>query len=419
MMKLSGYTLTLLFWIILKSAAGQGLPPGWDFIPTNSDHVISVRISSNPNINGVPLEAGDYIGVFYYDGDVQYCGGAAEWNGTSNIAVIAYGDDVTTPEKDGFIQGEAFNWRVFSWPTETEYEAIATYDPSYLQHDGTFYPSGFSALESLDADDLEVTVTIGDDSICEGATSQLFSTVTGASGIYSYNWTSSPPGFTSSDPDPSIQPAESTWYYLEATTYLTSGVDSVFIMVTPAAPWFLYLQNETVSDTATFTGNVIEAGQAVTDPPEGPFIISAGADVTFIGGDSVYLRDGFTAMDGSEFKAYIDVISCLQIPPSLPGTPVNEMTGEPAVLYGSEPASGQGVFIFPNPSEGLFHVRYYGPNTNDIKFQVVDLMGNSVTDKMTVNSPEFTVDLSHHPNGIYLIRLFYSNGITVKKMIKR
>ena len=96
-MKIPVLTIALSFILMVKLAAGQGLPPGWDYTPTNVDHVIAVRLTTNPNINGVPLEAGDYIGVFYYSDGIQYCGGAEEWNGTSNIAVITYGDDVTTP----------------------------------------------------------------------------------------------------------------------------------------------------------------------------------------------------------------------------------------------------------------------------------------------------------------------------------
>jgi hypothetical protein len=101
-------------------------PPGWDYPLTGSAHIISIMPYANPTICGVPLNEGDWIGVFYVGDDgLLQCGGAGMYQGTTvSTAVIAQGDDFTTPVKDGFDSFEVMNWKVFSSST-TQQEFIA------------------------------------------------------------------------------------------------------------------------------------------------------------------------------------------------------------------------------------------------------------------------------------------------------
>lgn len=131
-----------------------GLPPGWNFVNTGTVHIISVFTSSNPNVCGVPLQQGDYIGVFYRGTDGQlYCGGAGEWTGLSNTPVFINADDPYTPQKDGFTQGEMMNWKVYTWTTtQQEYTAYPTYmTGGYLVGDNKFYSGGLSIVTALNA----------------------------------------------------------------------------------------------------------------------------------------------------------------------------------------------------------------------------------------------------------------------------
>ncbi len=131
-----------------------GLPPGWDYINTGSAHIISVTIESAPNYCGIPLQEGDFIGVFYIGDDgEQHCGGAGEWTGEANVALIAQGDDNTTPEKDGFGYGELMNWRVYSWTgNEQEYVATVGYQTGgFLISNNRFYTMALSIVNQLDA----------------------------------------------------------------------------------------------------------------------------------------------------------------------------------------------------------------------------------------------------------------------------
>ena len=69
---------------------------------------------------------------------------------TSSIAVIAYGDDNTTQEKDGFASGEEIKWKIFDCSEMEEHLAFATYDPTFPNHDGMFAVFGLSSLLSLE-----------------------------------------------------------------------------------------------------------------------------------------------------------------------------------------------------------------------------------------------------------------------------
>jgi len=104
-------------------------PPGWDYTITGNAHIISVMPVANPTICGVPLNEGDWIGVFYVGNDgLLHCGGAGMYQGnTVSTAVIAQGDDNYTPQKDGFASFEVMNWKVYSSSTtQQEFTAFPT-----------------------------------------------------------------------------------------------------------------------------------------------------------------------------------------------------------------------------------------------------------------------------------------------------
>lgn len=71
---------------------------------------------------------------------------------------------------------------------------------------------------------LQVQIFSSDTSICPGNQIQLFALVSGGSGNYTYNWTSSPAGFTSDVFNPIVSPTENT-------TYIVSIIDGDLVAV--------------------------------------------------------------------------------------------------------------------------------------------------------------------------------------------
>jgi hypothetical protein len=101
-----------------RSSAGLDL-----FTITGPSHTILVQSAV---IDGVSIVAGVYIGLFYLDNGVQECGGFVEWPG-SFTSITAWGDDSTSPDKDGFTKGEAFIWKVWRASDGGLAEMTATY----------------------------------------------------------------------------------------------------------------------------------------------------------------------------------------------------------------------------------------------------------------------------------------------------
>lgn len=61
-----------------------------------------------------------------------------------------------------------------------------------------------------------VTVTANRDSVCQGDTTQLFAKAGGGSGGYTYSWRSNPGGFSSTEQNPVVKPANDTTTYTVA-----------------------------------------------------------------------------------------------------------------------------------------------------------------------------------------------------------
>lgn len=128
-----------------------GLP--WTYTTTAQVHTISIPASADVNFFGEAMQTGDWIGVFFVDEDgEEVCGGAGKWGGPfggAGAVVNAYGDDPTTPEKDGFAPGERFRWRMLDCDVYAEYPASATYNVN-KPNQGNFADFGLSAITVLE-----------------------------------------------------------------------------------------------------------------------------------------------------------------------------------------------------------------------------------------------------------------------------
>jgi hypothetical protein len=127
------------------------LPPGWDFMFTPVSHNISVPENMAGLYGELPLNYGDYIGVFYVNNTGGFsCAGAIQWKWESTV-LSAFGDDSFTQEKDGFNTGDILHWRVYRQSSGTDFPATAEYDPGFPQSDGLFFPNGLSRVLSIEA----------------------------------------------------------------------------------------------------------------------------------------------------------------------------------------------------------------------------------------------------------------------------
>ena len=116
-------------------------PMPWNYTITDQNHIIVIPQGSI-TIDSLPAPVGSLIGVFYNDNGVWECGGYTTWTGAI-AAITAWGDDVLSPDKDGFVNGETFMFQAYSngnyYPLSPEYDYTtlnqgnyATWGISYL-----------------------------------------------------------------------------------------------------------------------------------------------------------------------------------------------------------------------------------------------------------------------------------------------
>jgi len=78
------------------------------------------------------------------------CVGAAIWE-NGNIVLHAYADDITTPEIDGYVDGEPLNISVFDQSDGTLTEYSVEYSTEFDDNEGVFVVNGVSVVLSLKA----------------------------------------------------------------------------------------------------------------------------------------------------------------------------------------------------------------------------------------------------------------------------
>ena len=122
--------------------------PGWSFNISGTNHTVLIPNTIPMTINGVQIDAGDYIGVFYESAGVLACAGYLQWQ-NNNDAMVAWGDDTQTSFKDGFDVGEEFQWKIFDASENITYDMVAEFDLISWPNTSHFAVNGISGLLSL------------------------------------------------------------------------------------------------------------------------------------------------------------------------------------------------------------------------------------------------------------------------------
>ncbi len=206
---------------ITQPKSGVSFPSIWESpVNTGFVHGMLVWPQANPRINDLPLQENDYIGGFYQDDNGEYvCGGAYPWNPELGIVFALFGDDPDTPEKDGFSFGELIQFRFFSQQTQKDYivDFVEYKDTLAYVTNGKWYKSGISIVLDMQAEEqLDFYIHPSDNPICINDQLTLEATEhIGTGGTYTYEWTSDPPGFNYTVPNPpAVSPLENTTYFL-------------------------------------------------------------------------------------------------------------------------------------------------------------------------------------------------------------
>ena len=135
--------------LLSLSASTQNSPSPWTYTINNTSHsIILLNDANNYLVDHEPIQAGDFIGVFYEDENGNpACAGYFEWHyfAPNNESMSAFGAFETD---NGFQQGENFSWKIWRASDSTVFDAIPIYN-SNLPNQGSFAENGISLLSNL------------------------------------------------------------------------------------------------------------------------------------------------------------------------------------------------------------------------------------------------------------------------------
>ena len=120
--------------------------PDWTVEVTSTNHIILIPATANLTINDLPIDSGDYVGVFYLGQDDQYhCAGKMLWSGTTNTMTV-YGSEPN--EYNGMTVGEEFIWMTWKASINEVRMALVDYDLTMPNSD-TYVVDGISGILAL------------------------------------------------------------------------------------------------------------------------------------------------------------------------------------------------------------------------------------------------------------------------------
>jgi hypothetical protein len=252
---------------------------------------------------------------------------------------------------------------------------------------------------------LTITATANPETICVNEMVQLAAFAGGGSGNYSYFWTSEPVGFTSDMQNPVAYPLVNTIYSVEVNDGVTTINDEVSVTVNqlpivpemPIGPDIVDLKDIVSSDytiasvpySDTFIWELL---------PETAGVIT-GSETS----GTVVWNPGFLGY------AYIKVQSvntCGQSDFSLEKQTFVDNT------IGINQSELPSIVIFPNPSDGIFHIK---SSQSIDKIIIRDLPGNSIIE---IDHPNENYRLnSNLTAGIFFVQVFINDYELIKKVV--
>jgi len=153
MHRLSSFLIVcLLTWIAGRAQVCSNVDSCWEYSITGSSHTIILLASSSPLLNGAPLPAGSYIGVFYDAGSgALQCGGSQQWD-NANTSLTAFGNDGTP--KNGFNTGELFRFKYLLPNGKIIDSVTATFaappgSSGIITHTNSYATDGISLIDSM------------------------------------------------------------------------------------------------------------------------------------------------------------------------------------------------------------------------------------------------------------------------------
>lgn len=256
---------------------------------------------------------------------------------------------------------------------------------------------------------LAASASASPDLVCNGQGSQLTVTPAGGTGNYTFAWTSVPPGFTSTQQNPSVSPVVTTQYNVT----VSDGASSVnaSATVTVAQPPLVNAGSDTT------------CAYSVAQVP----LAGTGANYTLVtwttSGTGVFtapnaLAGFYNPSDADRLDGQVTLTLTATAPPPCmnPATDSRIVTFEGPNGISFPSAISMKLGLAPNPSAGLITIRIPSAITGTLT--ISDMAGRSVAERQvrTAGPAETAFDLRSCPRGLYLVRLVSGTHMASAKL---
>ncbi|KAF0196491.1 MAG: hypothetical protein FD166_2446 [Bacteroidetes bacterium] len=269
---------------------------------------------------------------------------------------------------------------------------------------------------SMEGDALSAHPAAQPDTICTGSSSHLFTLAGGGTNNYTYQWTSDPPGFTSSQANPEVSPSQTTVYYVSVSDGFNTTNASITVTVNqipqisllPVGDPRVQIISPTEIGICVFDTIRLDAG----NPGYSYYWSNGSVDQT------ISIQTSGLSFDFQEFDVSVT-------------NPATGCSGSSNIVayftfqncsYGIDDRDFiNNLQVYPNPSaNGLFNYTIEGLN-GEIVLEVYTSQGKlnhkEIISLIPGNTFSSNLDLGGNAPGIYYLKLSGNEAVILKKLI--
>jgi hypothetical protein len=230
--------------------------------------------------------------------------------------------------------------------------------------------------------------------VCFGTSSHLYALAGGGSGLYTYSWSSDPPGFNSTESDPEVVATENTTYTVTADDGFNLINGSTDLVVNPLPVIHLGPIDSTV---CIYDSVKLDAGNpgAIYEWSNGATSRSISISSSGIGFEvqtyTVWVTNENSCVDSATINVIFSFSACVGV---------------------NEQNDSKDFRVYPNPSDGVFTI-LMNPLRSHMDIEIFNLFGMKVFSEGVsafIGHPlERRLDVSYLPSGLYILKLTGKN----------
>jgi hypothetical protein len=163
------------------------------------------------------------------------------------------------------------------------------------------------------------------------------------------------------------------------------------------------------NDEVFYPGDMITYHAVNNITNNADFIVESGAEVTLKAGNSIVLKPGFHAKEGSHFHAYIEPCNSSKSTKSLNSNEIANTENKDNIKTVSKNTFENKVNAYPNPFISQTTIEYTLQEISDVNIDVYNLLGERIITEIIhgQESGVYTYNISgvNFQNGIYIVKI--------------